>query len=148
MTVTALQAFNVESIGGVLLRLVESCQRAVPTPGEIDVKDVAETHEPINRFHAPFGGFRRSGFGRLERLKNDILGVFKRTRFIDFDDDLITTEPCFSNPEEVLIQDSSAVLLRRALETLPTRSREMLVLRGWSTLLSFRLPPSGPPAQN
>ena len=42
---------------------------------------LAETHEPINRFHAPFGGFRRSGFGRLERLKNDILGVFKRTRF-------------------------------------------------------------------
>jgi hypothetical protein len=37
---------------------------------------LAETHEPINRFHAPFGGFRRSGFGRLERLKNDILGVF------------------------------------------------------------------------
>ena len=40
MTVTALQAFNVESICGVLLRLVESCQRAVPTPGEIDVKGV------------------------------------------------------------------------------------------------------------
>ncbi len=49
--------------------------------------------------------------------------------FIDFDEDLITTDPCLPNQEEVLIQKSSGVLIRRALEMLSTRSREMLTLR-------------------
>jgi RNA polymerase sigma factor (sigma-70 family) len=50
-------------------------------------------------------------------------------RFVDFDENLIESDPCLGNPEEILIQKGSGVLLRRALETLPTRSREMLVLR-------------------
>ncbi len=50
-------------------------------------------------------------------------------RLVDFDEDLVSVDPCFANPEEVLIQNSSGVLLRRALETLPARSREVLILR-------------------
>ena len=50
-------------------------------------------------------------------------------RLVDFDEDLASVDPHLSNPEEVLIQNSSGVLLRRALETLPPRSREVLVLR-------------------
>lgn len=50
-------------------------------------------------------------------------------RLVDFDEDLASVDPCLANPEEVLIQNSSGVLLRRALETLPARSREVLILR-------------------
>lgn len=50
-------------------------------------------------------------------------------RLVDFDEDLAGVDPCFANPEEVLIRNSSGVLLRRALETLPARSREVLILR-------------------
>jgi RNA polymerase sigma factor (sigma-70 family) len=49
--------------------------------------------------------------------------------FMAFDEDMITTDPCLPNPEEVLIQESSGVLVRRAFEALPTRSREILTLR-------------------
>lgn len=48
---------------------------------------------------------------------------------MDFDEDLVSVDPYFANPEEALIQNSSGALLRRAIETLPTRFREMLVLR-------------------
>jgi RNA polymerase sigma factor (sigma-70 family) len=50
-------------------------------------------------------------------------------RLIDFDEDLVSRDPYFANPEEILIQNRSGALLRRALETLPARSREMLILR-------------------
>jgi RNA polymerase sigma-70 factor, ECF subfamily len=50
-------------------------------------------------------------------------------RMVEFDEDAVRVDPCFANPEEILIQNSSAALLRRAIETLPTRSREMLILR-------------------
>lgn len=48
---------------------------------------------------------------------------------IDFDQDLISRDPQFANPEEALVQRASGVLLQRALETLPTQCREVLVLR-------------------
>jgi RNA polymerase sigma-70 factor (ECF subfamily) len=50
-------------------------------------------------------------------------------RLIEFDEDLVRRDPQLANREELLIQNSSGALLRRALETLPTRSREMLILR-------------------
>src|ERR1700756_5439617 len=49
--------------------------------------------------------------------------------FVEFDDDLNTSDSCSANTEEMFIQESSGVLVRRALEALPTRSREMLTLR-------------------
>jgi RNA polymerase sigma-70 factor (ECF subfamily) len=50
-------------------------------------------------------------------------------RMVEFDEDAVSVNRCFANPEEILIQNSSGALLRRAIETLPTRSREMLILR-------------------
>lgn len=50
-------------------------------------------------------------------------------RLADFNEDVLRADPYFANPEEVLIENSGGVLLRKALETLPTRSREMLILR-------------------
>lgn len=50
-------------------------------------------------------------------------------RVVDLDEDLASVDPYFANPEEVLIQNSSGALLRRAIEMLPARSREMLILR-------------------
>jgi RNA polymerase sigma factor (sigma-70 family) len=55
-------------------------------------------------------------------------------RCIDFDEDLVTSDGCsvnpgLANPEQILIQESSGVQLRRAIDTLPPRSREMLILR-------------------
>jgi RNA polymerase sigma factor (sigma-70 family) len=68
----------------------------------------------------------------LKIVRNTYYTSFQKNsahHFIDFDDDLITTNPRLPNPEEVLIQESSGVLIRRALERLSTRSREMLTLR-------------------
>jgi RNA polymerase sigma factor (sigma-70 family) len=50
-------------------------------------------------------------------------------QFIDLDDDLAPTNTRLANAEELLIQESSGILIRKALETLPTRSREILMLR-------------------
>jgi RNA polymerase sigma-70 factor (ECF subfamily) len=56
-------------------------------------------------------------------------------RFIPFEDTLTiadqeVNDSSFANPEEVLIQKSDGLLIRTALEALPSRSREILVLRG------------------
>lgn len=45
------------------------------------------------------------------------------------EDDLVNEEPCFGNPEELALQNSNTQLLRKALEALPPRFRELLVLR-------------------
>jgi RNA polymerase sigma factor (sigma-70 family) len=55
-------------------------------------------------------------------------------RFIDFDADLVCNDrdpasSSLANPEEVLIRKNSGLLLRRALEAIPSRSREILILR-------------------
>jgi RNA polymerase sigma factor (sigma-70 family) len=47
----------------------------------------------------------------------------------EFDEDLVRVDPYLANQEEVLVQNSSGAMLRSALETLPARSREMLILR-------------------
>jgi RNA polymerase sigma factor (sigma-70 family) len=50
-------------------------------------------------------------------------------RCIDFDENLVTSDGGLANPEQILIQESSDIQLRRALETLPRHSREMVILR-------------------
>jgi hypothetical protein len=40
-------------------------------------------------------------------------------RLVDFDEELASADPYFPNPEEIVIRNSSGVLLREALETLP-----------------------------
>jgi len=55
-------------------------------------------------------------------------------RFTDFDEDSAISDrdlanSSLANPEEVLMRKSGSLLLRRALQALPSRSREILVLR-------------------
>jgi len=55
-------------------------------------------------------------------------------RFTDFDEDSAISDQdlansSLANPEEVLMRKSGSLLLRRALQALPSRSREILVLR-------------------
>jgi RNA polymerase sigma factor (sigma-70 family) len=55
-------------------------------------------------------------------------------QFTDFDEDLAFSHPDLvnsnlSNPEEVLMRKSGDLLLRRAIQVLPYRSREILILR-------------------
>jgi RNA polymerase sigma factor (sigma-70 family) len=47
----------------------------------------------------------------------------------EFDENLIPPNSCAPNPEEVLLQDDSSTLVRKALENLPPNFREVLILR-------------------
>jgi len=47
----------------------------------------------------------------------------------EFDENLIPPDSCAPNPEEVLLQDDSSTLVRKALEKLPPNFREVLILR-------------------
>ena len=47
----------------------------------------------------------------------------------EFDENLIPPDSCAANPEEVLLQDDSSTLVRKALENLPANFREVLILR-------------------
>jgi len=47
----------------------------------------------------------------------------------EFDENLIPPDCCAPNPEEVLLQDDSGTLVRKALENLPPNFREVLILR-------------------
>ncbi len=48
---------------------------------------------------------------------------------LDFDEDLVSADQCFPNPEQALVQSASRALLQRALEALPAYCREVLILR-------------------
>ena len=48
---------------------------------------------------------------------------------IDSDQNLAGRDSCFENPEERLIRNANSVLLRTALEVLPTPWRKILILR-------------------
>jgi RNA polymerase sigma-70 factor (ECF subfamily) len=102
------------------------------TRNDQDAEDIAQEAylRAFKSYHRFRGGDARPWL--LKIVRNVYYTSLQKNlarQFVDFDDDLITSDPCFPNPEEILIQNSSGVLLRRALETLPTRSREMLILR-------------------
>jgi len=48
---------------------------------------------------------------------------------MEFDEKLFHPDSCAPNPEEVVLQNDSAALLRMALEKLPPNFREVLILR-------------------
>jgi RNA polymerase sigma-70 factor (ECF subfamily) len=50
-------------------------------------------------------------------------------QFTDFDDQILSGDPYFANPEEVVFRNANGALLRRALEAIPTHCREVLILR-------------------
>ena len=102
------------------------------TRSDRDAEDIVL--EAYLRAFKSYDGFR-GGDARpwlLKIVRNvyyTLLHKSSARQFVDFDDNLITSDPGLPNPEEILIQESSGVLIGRALETLPTRSREMLILR-------------------
>jgi RNA polymerase sigma-70 factor, ECF subfamily len=48
---------------------------------------------------------------------------------LEFDENAFLSGPRTSNPDEVVLQNDSGTLVRKALEILPTHFREVLVLR-------------------
>ena len=47
----------------------------------------------------------------------------------EYDENISPPDSCTSNPQEVVLQDDSSALLRKALEKLPPNFREVLILR-------------------
>lgn len=48
---------------------------------------------------------------------------------VEFDENVFSSDPHSSNPEETVIQDDRSALLRQALQQLPPNFREVLILR-------------------
>lgn len=101
------------------------------TCNDQDAEDVVQ--EAYMRALRSFGGFRRAN------VRPWLLKVVRNTCYTRlqvspseqpttrFDEELFV--PDAQNPEEALARSDSDKLLRQALETLPTGSRELLVLR-------------------
>jgi RNA polymerase sigma-70 factor (ECF subfamily) len=102
------------------------------TRNEQDAQDIVqETYlRAFKAYHRFRGGDARPWLMKI--VRNVYYTSVERSssrQFVDLDEDLVTNDPRSANAEQLLIQESSAVLIRRALETLPTRSREILMLR-------------------
>jgi RNA polymerase sigma factor (sigma-70 family) len=102
------------------------------TRNDSDAEDlVQESYLRAFRFRRNFrGGDARPWLLRIVRNVYYTSWRKNSTRqFVAFDDDLKMCDSCSPNAEAVLIQASNGVVVRKALATLPTRSREMLTLR-------------------
>jgi RNA polymerase sigma-70 factor (ECF subfamily) len=102
------------------------------TRSDQDAEDIVqETYlRALKSYHRFRGGDARPWLLKIVRnVYYTLLQNNTARQFIDFDDDLITGDPRLPNPEEILIQESSGDLVRKALEALPTRCREVLILR-------------------
>jgi RNA polymerase sigma-70 factor (ECF subfamily) len=103
------------------------------TRNEQDAQDVAQ--EAYLRAFRFFPGFR-GGDARAWLLK-----IVRNTFFTwshgnrplreaaEFDENLFPPDSHAPNPEEIVLQSNSDSLVRKALEMLPTNSREVLILR-------------------
>ena len=103
------------------------------TRNEQDAKDVV--HEACLRALRFFPGFR-GGDARawlMKIVRNTCYTWLHANRPLqeatEFDETLFPSDPRALNPEEVLLQNESSALLRKALEKIPTNFREVLVLR-------------------
>jgi RNA polymerase sigma-70 factor, ECF subfamily len=102
------------------------------TRSDQDAEDIVQEAylRALKSYHRFRGGDARPWLLKIVRnVYYTLLQNNSARRFIDFDDDLITSDPCLPNPEEILIQARRGAMVRKALETLSTRSREMLTLR-------------------
>ena len=103
------------------------------TCNDQDAQDVVQ--EAYMRAFRFFGGLRG------ENVRPWLLRVVRNTCYTrpqvnqleqpttKLDEELFVPDPDAQNPEEALLRSDSGKLLRQALETLPTGSREVLVLR-------------------
>jgi len=100
---------------------------------EQDAQDVAqEAYLRAFRFFPGFrGGDARAWLMRI--VRNACYTWLHANRplhdAMEFDEKLFHPDSCAPNPEEVVLQNDSAALLRMALEKLPPNFREVLILR-------------------
>jgi RNA polymerase sigma-70 factor (ECF subfamily) len=103
------------------------------TRNEQDAQDVVQ--EAYLRAFRFFAGFR-GGDARawLMQIVRTTCYTWLRTNrplqeATEFDENLFPTDSRTPNPEEVVLQNDSGTLLRKALEMLPPNFREVLILR-------------------
>ena len=102
------------------------------THNDQDAEDIVQ--EAYMRAFRSYHGFR-GGDARpwlLTIVRNVYYTSLQQSsleRVVDLDEDAVGVDAHFANPEDVLIQSSRGALLRRAIETLATHSREVLILR-------------------
>jgi RNA polymerase sigma-70 factor, ECF subfamily len=98
-----------------------------------DAQDVAQ--EAYLRAFRFFPGFR-GGNARawlLKIVRNTCYTWLHANRPLqdatEFDENLFSPDSCTPNPEESVLQNDSNILVRKALEKLPSSFREVLILR-------------------
>jgi len=102
------------------------------TRNDHDAEDIVqEAYLRALRFYHSFqGGDLRPWLLKIVRnVYNTWSGRNPARQFVDFNEDLVSGDACFANPEEALLRKSDGELLQRALDMLPARSREMIILR-------------------
>jgi RNA polymerase sigma factor (sigma-70 family) len=103
------------------------------TRNEQDTQDVVqETYLCAFRFSAGFrGGDARAWLMKI--VRNTCYTWLHANQPLqdaaEFDENFFPHDSRAPNPEEVVLQNDSAALLRKALEKLPPNSREVLILR-------------------
>jgi RNA polymerase sigma factor (sigma-70 family) len=103
------------------------------TRNQQDAEDVVqEAYLRAFRFFSGFrGGDARAWFMRI--VRNTCFTWLHRNRPLrdttEFDENLLQPDSSVPNPEEVVLQNESGTLMRKALEKLPPNFREVLVLR-------------------
>jgi RNA polymerase sigma factor (sigma-70 family) len=103
------------------------------TRNQQDAEDVVqEAYLRAFRFFSGFrGGDARAWFMRI--VRNTCFTWLHTNRPLrdttEFDENLLQPDSSVPNPEEVVLQNESGTLMRKALEKLPPNFREVLVLR-------------------
>ena len=103
------------------------------TRNEQDAEDVVqEAYIRAFRFFGTYrGGNARAWVLRI--VRNTCYNWLEQNRPLqsatEFDENLFGADPHTANPEEALLQNASNNMLRQALEALPLKSREVLILR-------------------
>jgi RNA polymerase sigma-70 factor, ECF subfamily len=103
------------------------------TRNERDAEDVVqESYLRAFRFFAGFrGGDARAWLMRI--VRNTCYTWLHANRPLqeatEFDETLFSPEPRSPNPEEAVLRNDRGALVRKALETLPAKFREVLILR-------------------
>jgi RNA polymerase sigma-70 factor (ECF subfamily) len=108
------------------------------THNEQDAQDVVQ--EAFVRAFRFFGTFR-GGNARawvLRIVRNTCYNWLQQNRPLqsatEFDENLFGPDPRTPNPEEALLQRASDKMLRQALEALPLKFREVLILREFESM--------------